>query len=314
MELITGIDTYIGSRLFYSLANSGKPLRVCPSHQSKNKVFTHFYKSIKTKIKSYNTLEFIELDFANISDIRESLKGIDKVYHCAQFGNLVELNEKELKKHNIIATKNLVNICLGSSVSKFCFTSSFLTFPNNESQIIDENHYWTENKNRTVYEISKHEAEIEVWRGIKEGLKAFIVSPTFVLGSDFHQFSESGRILFENCIKPQSKVGIVDISDVIKAIHKLMEIYPVGEKYILNSENISLEKLIKAVKKKLEDHRAQGCLIDFFNSKINNHKMPLNFRSKLLFGQKFSNRKAVEHLGFLFRDLNSIISSMFTTK
>ena len=311
MILITGVDTYVGSHLFYSLADSGKALRICPSYNFKDDTdIVRFPKYVEEKINTSDRVEFIEPDFSNIADIQEALKGIDKVYHCAQLGNLNEQNEKKLKKCNVTATKNLVNICLESDVSKFCFLSSFLTFPNHHNKTIDENHYWAGNKNRTCYEISKYGAEMEVWRGISEGLNAFIVNPTFVLGSDFRQFPESGKILFKHHIQLKSKIGIVHINDVVQIMQKLMEISPSGEIYILNSENIRLETLRDSFKKKKKEKRVKNTTPEFFKTKKSNHTIRFNFRSKHLFDQTFSNHKVVERLGFLFQDLDSILSSM----
>ena len=311
MIFITGVETYIGAKLFLRLADSGKTARVCPSYKFvENNKTSLFLKSIKSKLNTSTKLELIDLDFLNIENIEQALKGVDKVYHCAQFGNLSESDEKKLKKYNVISTKNLVNTCLESDISKFCFLSSFLTFPNHNQKTIIENHYWTGNKDRTAYEINKYGAEMEVFRGINEGLNAFIVNPTFTLGPGFHQFSESGRILFERCIHPKSKIGVVHIDDVVKTMQKLMEVSPIGERYILNSENIQLETLHDSLEKKIKEKKIQNDVSEFVNMKKSNNMMQFSFRSKPLFDQAFSNRKAVESLGYSFQDLDSIISSM----
>ncbi len=41
---------------------------------------------------------------------------------------------------------------------------------------------WDEEANLSAYGNSKYQAEMEVWRGISEGLDAVIVNPTIILG------------------------------------------------------------------------------------------------------------------------------------
>ena len=47
---------------------------------------------------------------------------------------------------------------------------------------IDENSIWNNSNEQTFYSYSKYLAELEVWRGIEEGLKAVIINPGIIMG------------------------------------------------------------------------------------------------------------------------------------
>ena len=46
----------------------------------------------------------------------------------------------------------------------------------------DETMIWALSKTSSGYAISKFKSEMEVWRGIEEGLEAVIVNPSIILG------------------------------------------------------------------------------------------------------------------------------------
>lgn len=52
-----------------------------------------------------------------------------------------------------------------------------------ENEPVNENMNWTEETSNSSYGQSKYMAELEVWRGIGEGLDAVIVNPTIILGA-----------------------------------------------------------------------------------------------------------------------------------
>ena len=54
-----------------------------------------------------------------------------------------------------------------------------------EGEIMNESSDWNSDQKNNDYTISKHGAEMEVWKGTQEGLKVVIVNPSIVLGSYF---------------------------------------------------------------------------------------------------------------------------------
>lgn len=77
---------------------------------------------------------------------------------------------------NIEGTANVVNLCLEKNIEKLVFMNSIPAIgKENAGTLISEKASWnTTEYDLTQYAISKQRAEMEVWRGIAEGLRAVI--------------------------------------------------------------------------------------------------------------------------------------------
>ena len=95
-------------------------------------------------------------------------------------------------------------------------------------------------KLNTNYAISKYYGEMEVWRGIAEGLNAVIVNPSTVLGyGDWnHQAMHFLKMHIMDFPWYTNGVnGFVDVEDVSRAIVRLLATNISSERFILNGEN-----------------------------------------------------------------------------
>ncbi len=107
--------------------------------------------------------------------------------------------------------------------------------------VVTEDSHWNSKKS-SIYSTSKHHAEMEVWRGIAEGLNAVIVNPSIILGpGDWKSGSSKLFTTMYKGLKFYSKGtnGFVDVNDVAKCMILLMNKDIAGDRFILNSENIS---------------------------------------------------------------------------
>jgi nucleoside-diphosphate-sugar epimerase len=87
-----------------------------------------------------------------------------------------------------------------------------------------------------------------VWRGIAEGLNAVIVNPSIVLGPG--NWDAGSPQVFQTMWKglkfyTSGTNGFVDVNDVAKAMILLMESDISGERFILNSENITYKQFFE---------------------------------------------------------------------
>src|SRR6185436_5178249 len=103
-------------------------------------------------------------------------------------------------KVNAEGTANMINAALAAGVEGFCFVSSTAALGRtDENSLITEDVSWKNSRYNSNYAISKHGAEREVWRGIEEGLPAFVVNPSIVLGPG--QPNEGSTALFGAAMK-----------------------------------------------------------------------------------------------------------------
>ena len=90
----------------------------------------------------------------------------------------IDINSKALKNKmievNTTGTANIVDLSLKYNIERMCFVSSIATLGSNNNLPVDENCFWNW-ENQSGYAVSKHLAEMEVWRGFAEGLSGFIV-------------------------------------------------------------------------------------------------------------------------------------------
>jgi nucleoside-diphosphate-sugar epimerase len=254
MILVTGGTGLVGSHLIYQLTLENNVIRAthrADSDIERVKLLFKFYS------KDYNQLfkkiEWIEADLNNLSQLQDAFKDISFVYHCAAYISFDPSSYETLRRVNIRGTANIVNLCIKNKIKKLCHVSSVATLGYNIKEI-DENNYWDGNKHKSAYAISKYGAEMEVWRGVQEGVKSVIINPGVIIGPGFSK-SAFGTIIkmvtnkkrFHTC----GKTGYVDVRDTANIMIRLMNSKIENERYILVNKNLSYKKVIDMVSSNL---------------------------------------------------------------
>jgi len=117
-------------------------------------------------------------------------------------------------------------------------------------EMVTEKMNWTEETSNSIYGKSKYFGEIEVWRGIGEGLKAVIVNPSLILGGDNWETGSSA--IFKNVYNEfpwytEGISGFVDVRDVAHAMILLMNSEITSERFILSGENLSYREIFSLI-------------------------------------------------------------------
>lgn len=200
-----------------------------------------------------DNIEFVNGDILDYDILEKNLKDVDEVYHCAAVVSFDSNDAKILRSVNIDGVRNIVNAALECGVKKFCHVSSIAALGRAlEGETIDEESPWTHSKNNSAYSNSKHAGEMEVWRGIAEGLNATIVNPSLILGAG--RWDSGSCELFNTIAKgfPFYTTGVngfVDVKDVVRAMISLMENNKFGQRYCLNGALISYQNLFNMMAK-----------------------------------------------------------------
>ncbi|MEO6330118.1 MAG: NAD-dependent epimerase/dehydratase family protein [Ginsengibacter sp.] len=238
--LVTGGSGLVGSELITQLLAAG------------NKIRAIYNTTPLADFKSEN-ITSVKCDILDITRLEVAMEGITKVYHCAAIVSFNKKIKNEIYAVNVEGTTNVVNTCLSAGVKKLLYVSSVAALgrPTGEQSITEEIS-WTEEKNRGVYGRSKFLAEMEVWRGIGEGLRANIVNPSTILGgSDWNKGSTK---IFKTAFDEfpwysEGVTGFVDVRDVAKAMILLMESEIINQRFILNAENVSYKDIFSDIAK-----------------------------------------------------------------
>ncbi len=253
MILLTGGSGLVGSHLIYDLTASGERVRALKRKSSRLDIVKKIFRWYNPTgyEEQFEKIEWVDGDISDIISLREALKGVKKVFHCAAVVSFIPSERPWMLKINIEGTANLVNACLLEGVEKFCHCSSISAVGRPDTGTwVDESLIWKTSRKNSYYSISKFGAEREVWRGSEEGLNVVIVNPSVIIGPG-DPYRSSARLFttVKNGLRFYSTgaTGFVDARDVSKAMKELMEKDIVNERYIVNSENMSYKALFEMI-------------------------------------------------------------------
>ncbi|NVK53207.1 MAG: NAD-dependent epimerase/dehydratase family protein [Flavobacteriaceae bacterium] len=273
MILVTGGTGLVGSHLLYELTLKNQAIkatyRTKESLMAVKRVFSYFTKNVD---ELFEKIQWIQADITDVPSLEDAFKDVTLVYHAAA---LVSFNPKEyraMRQVNIEGTANIVNYCIANKVIKLCFVSSIATIDNaiNKKEVTEENE-WNPETSNSCYAITKHGAEMEVWRASQEGVDVVIVNPGVILGAGFWNIN-TGQ-LFSKIAKgfsfyTEGVTGFVGVSDVAKAMITLTEQPIKNERFILVSENKSFKAIFTLIAKALGKKPPSIKVSKFFSSAL----------------------------------------------
>ncbi|MFP5041511.1 NAD-dependent epimerase/dehydratase family protein [Parasediminibacterium sp. JCM 36343] len=237
MVLVTGASGLVGSHLISYLLLQGKKVRAL--HRGEPPVLAH------------PNLEWFRGDILDVIDLEEAMQGIAQVYHCAATVSFSPKEKKQLFQVNVDGTANVVNACLNTGIEKLLYISSVAALGRfGEKELINETMSWTEAKGNSLYGKTKYLAEMEVWRGIGEGLDAVIINPTIILGAG--DWDKGSSAIFKSAYNQfpwftDGSTGFVDVQDLAKAMVLLMDSNITAQRFIINGANMPYKDLFSSI-------------------------------------------------------------------
>lgn len=196
-------------------------------------------------------IQWVKGDVLDTSLLYEELKGCKQVYHCAAVVSYHQKRREQMYRINIDGTANMVNASLENGIEKFLQVSSVAAIGRiRKGEWVNEETKWTEETNNSHYGKTKYLSELEVWRGIGEGLNAVMVNPSIILGESTWEVGSTA--LFKNAWNEfpwytNGSTGYVDAQDVAKAMVGLMESNITTERFILSHEHYTYRELFTKI-------------------------------------------------------------------
>ena len=247
MNLVTGATGIVGLRIVYDLLKRNervKALKRSSSDMAFAEKVLRFYGATDADLTK---IDWTEGDLLDLFSLEKALEEVKTVYHCAALVSYDRKDEKKLFQINEGGTKNLVNVCLTSGVETICHISSVAALGVEKEGPTTEESHWQRDENRSVYGLTKFIAEREVWRAGAEGLNIVAVNPSIILGPSkpdqssgmLHSILRKGSSYY-----PSGAVGLVDVRTVSECCITAVERKKFGERYLLNSENLSFQDLL----------------------------------------------------------------------
>ncbi len=256
MILITGGTGLVGSHLIVDLLKSGKVLKAIKRPNSDTSLIKNLFEwnNIDSDIYLKN-LYWIDCDILDPVSVSDAFENITEVYHCAATVSFKASDRLKMMRFNIEGTANIVDASLRFGIKKLCHVSSVSAFGQaEENKTVNEETTRNSVSNFSGYSNSKYLSELEIWRGITEGLNAVIVNPTIILGAG--NWKKSSARMFHESSKGMKFYttggsGFVDVRDVVSIIILLMtkEIY--NQRFCINSENVSFRNVFSEISNNL---------------------------------------------------------------
>jgi dihydroflavonol-4-reductase len=248
MLVVTGANGFLGSYVVSALLQKGykvKALRRAGADMSEfNDII---FRQLKNTLPALaGNLTWQEADITDVQSLDDAFAGAEYVFHCAAMISFKGDYEQMLKV-NTEGTANVVNACLTAGVKKLVYASSTAALGRTDgNEIITEESQWSDDDNNTEYAKTKHLAELEVWRGIEEGLNAVIVNPGIILGAG--NWKKGSCRLFGNVARglrfyTEGVNGFVGVTDVAEAMIRLAFSEVEAQRFLLISDNLSYKHL-----------------------------------------------------------------------
>jgi len=239
MILVTGGSGLLGKEVIAQLLAQGK------------KVVAIYNKTLLPDFNSPLLTQF-QCNILDVVGLEELMQqGIEQVYHCAAIVTFEQKRKEELFKTNIEGTANVVNAALNAGVTKMVHVSSVAALGRKKkNEFVNESMNWAGENNDSNYGESKYLSELEVWRGMGEGLEVVVVNPTVILGAG--NWNAGSSQIFKTAYEEfpwyaDGVTGFVDVQDVAAIMLQLMDSDISSERFIVSADNRSYQDVFNLI-------------------------------------------------------------------
>lgn len=232
----------MGSYILKNLVAKGIPVRAL---RRSSKLPFYIPASVFEKV------QWVTGDLLDVVSLQEAMHDVTGVIHAAALVSYQPSDRKRLYQVNVEGTANVVNAAVEAGVDRLVHISSIAALGRSAaSEVITEGRLWEDNKRNTQYGITKHLAELEVWRGFAEGLHGVILNPSMILG--FTDWNQSSGALFKSVYNefPFYTTGVngfVGVEDVAEAAVQLLQSDVHQKRFIVNAENRSFRDVFNII-------------------------------------------------------------------
>jgi len=323
MNFVTGGSGIVGARLIFDLISDNQDVTALIRGEKSIEKFKELISFYTDNVDNIvNRVKWVYGDITNLESLNNVVPFKAKVYHCAAKISFNKADSQLIEETNITGTANIVNICIEKNVQKLCHVSSIGALGNKlNGHCIDEDTPWIYTK-KSPYSLSKYYSEMEVWRGIAEGLDAIIVNPAVILAAgDWNTGSPQLFSLVANKLKyyTEGTTSYVDVRDVTAAMISLMNSNIINERFILAAETLSykqfFEKIALSINVKAPYVKASKFItglayrLDAAGSFILNKQRKITYHTHRISHSKdcYSGEKIKNHINFSYTPVQQTI-------
>ena len=240
MIFVTGASGLVGSHLISSLIEKGLTVR-------------GLYRKNIPVFKNAEKVNWVAGDILDVTSLEQAMQGVTQVYHCAAIVSFSPKQAETMLQANVEGTANVVNACIQNNIQKLVYVSSVAALGRiREDAAVNETMNWTPETSNSIYGKSKYLAEMEVWRGMGEGLNVAIVNPVIILGAG--DWNKGSSEIFKSAYDEfpwytNGVSGFVDVMDVVDAMQLLMSSEVQGQRFIISGSNSEYREVFTRIAK-----------------------------------------------------------------
>ena len=323
MVLITGGTGMLGYHFLQALTPEKQSVKALYRCEKRLENIKRLFERRRKK-HLFSKILWTKASLEDKASLEKAFQGVQQVYHLAALVSFKDEDNHKMMQVNYKGTENIVQLCLQYKVKKLCHVSSVATLKS-EGKLIKEQDILEVNRRNSGYALSKYYSEQAVYRGIDKGLEAIILNPSVILGGGFWQ--EKTGLFFSKIDKgllfyTKKITGFIGARDIVCFAMKIMKSPIKNEKIILNSENRSIEYVLKTIADclgktkpfiQVKPWMAKIILpIAWTTAKLTH--TPQNFTKRMaqsINSQRFySNEKAKNLLDFTFTPIEKVIQNL----
>ena len=238
---ITGATGFLGSNLVKILTEQGKEVTIFVRKGSDHPF-----------LKGLN-IDRVHGDITDYPSINKVIKGCTHVYHAAGYLSYSRIHINKLMEINVKGTENVCRAAVENNITKLVHVSSTsaIGIPKYKEKPADETHLFNKRWKKNPYMMTKRLSEEVALGFVDKGLNVVVVNPSTFYGPGDIKI-HSGEV-FRNIasgtlrIAPPGGTGIISIMDCVQGLIAAMERGEKGQRYILNSENLTLIQLFNTI-------------------------------------------------------------------
>ena len=265
----------------------------------------------------------VEGDVLDVPDLETAMEGCQWVFHCAAMISHYRRDRRRMERTNVSGTANVVNVALDFGVQRLVHVSSTAALGRRKKlRSINERTEWEPSSWNSHYAKSKYRAELEVWRGIAEGLPALIANPSVILGAG--HWDRGAQKWFTNVWRgmtfyPPGANGFVGATDVARFLLLLARQNHSGERYVVSAENRAYRDVFNHIADALGRPRPRVAVTpilksaawrwEWFKSTLTG-ELPLVTRETANNSMRsfwYENMRSVEELGFTYTPVDQVL-------
>ena len=227
--LVTGATGFLGWHVARKLIDRGDRVRVLARDPSRVRELE---------------VETVQGDLRDPASLERAVAGCGVVYHVAADYRLWARDPQEMFRSNVDGTRNLLTAAKSAGVDRVVYTSTVGCIGIPANGLGDETTPVSAEEMSGPYKRSKFEAE-----QVAKEFPVVIVNPTAPIGDHDFKPTPTGKIVvdFLRGAMPafvDTGLNVVDARDVAEGHLLACERGRTGERYILGSENLTLEQIL----------------------------------------------------------------------